>query len=182
VKAIPTAIPDVLVIEPAVFGDARGYFFESWNQRGFDELIGRSVRFVQDNHSTSARGVLRGLHYQVRQTQGKLVRVVAGSVFDVAVDLRRSSPTFGRGVGVELSEENHRMMWVPEGFAHGFLVTSAAAQFLYKATDYYAPEHERTLLWNDAVLGIDWPLEGREPLLKPKDQAGTPLASAETFD
>ncbi|HET7404334.1 MAG TPA: dTDP-4-dehydrorhamnose 3,5-epimerase [Usitatibacter sp.] len=181
-KAIPTAIPDVLVIEPAVFGDARGYFFESWNQRRFDELAGRGVRFVQDNHSTSARGVLRGLHYQVRQTQGKLVRVVAGSVFDVAVDLRRSSPTFGRSVGVELSEDNHRMLWVPEGFAHGFLVMSESAQFLYKATDYYAPEHERTLLWNDPALGIDWPLEGREPLLKPKDRAGIALASAEAFD
>ena len=181
-KAIATQVPDVLVIEPAVFGDARGYFFESWNQRRFDELAGRSVRFVQDNHSTSARGVLRGLHYQVRQTQGKLVRVVAGSVFDVAVDLRRSSPTFGRSVAVELSEANHRMLWVPEGFAHGFLVTSESAQFLYKATDYYAPEHERTLLWNDAALGIDWPLEGREPLLKPKDIAGIPLASAEAFE
>jgi len=181
-KAIATEIPDVLVIEPAVFGDARGYFFESWNQRRFDELIGRSVRFVQDNHSTSAHGVLRGLHYQVRQTQGKLVRVAAGAVFDVAVDLRRSSPTFGRSVAVELSEANHRMLWVPEGFAHGFLVTSESAQFLYKATDYYAPEHERTLLWNDAALGIDWPLAGREPLLKPKDLAGIPLASAEAFE
>jgi len=181
-KAIATQIPDVLVIEPAVFGDARGYFFESWNERRFDELIGRSVRFVQDNHSTSAQGVLRGLHYQVRQTQGKLVRVSAGAVFDVAVDLRRSSPTFGRSVAVELSEANHRMLWVPEGFAHGFLVTSESAQFLYKATDYYAPEHERTLLWNDAALGIDWPLAGREPLLKPKDLAGIPLASAEAFE
>ena len=144
-KAIPTAIPDVLVIEPAVFGDARGFFFESWNERAFDALVGGAVRFVQDNHSMSARNVLRGLHYQVRQAQGKLVRVVAGEVYDVAVDLRRSSPTFGRWVGERLSAENHRMMWVPPGFAHGFVVLSESAEFLYKTTDYYAPEHERTL-------------------------------------
>jgi len=181
VKAVPTAIPDVLVIEPAVFGDARGFFFESWNRRRFAELVGRDVEFVQDNHSLSARGVLRGLHYQLRQTQGKLVRVVAGSVFDVAVDLRRSSPTFGRSVGIELSAANHRMLWVPEGFAHGFLVTSETAQFLYKTTDYWAPEHERSLLWNDPALAIEWPLEGREPLLKPKDAQGQSLAHAETF-
>jgi dTDP-4-dehydrorhamnose 3,5-epimerase len=177
-----TSIPDVLMIEPRVFGDARGFFFESWNRRRFSELAGRDVDFVQDNHSMSARGVLRGLHYQVRQPQGKLVRVIAGEVFDVAVDLRRSSPTFGRSVGMVLSAENRRMPWVPEGFAHGFLVMSEAAEFLYKTTDYYAPEHERSLLWNDPALGIDWPLGGREPMLKPKDAAGTPLASAETFD
>jgi len=179
-KAIPTAIPDVLVIEPAVFGDARGFFFESWNERAFDALVGGAVRFVQDNHSMSARNVLRGLHYQVRQAQGKLVRVVAGEVYDVAVDLRRSSPTFGRWVGERLSAENHRMMWVPPGFAHGFVVLSESAEFLYKTTDYYAPEHERTLLWNDPALAIDWPIEGR-PVLKPKDASGTPLAQAETF-
>jgi len=168
------------VIEPAVFGDARGFFFESWNQRALDAAVRREVRFVQDNHSASARNVLRGLHYQVRQAQGKLVRVVAGEVFDVAVDLRRSSPTFGRWVGERLSAANRRMMWVPEGFAHGFLVLSETAEFLYKTTDYYAPEHERTLLWNDPRLGIEWPLAG-EPVLKPKDAAGTPLDRAETF-
>jgi dTDP-4-dehydrorhamnose 3,5-epimerase len=180
VKAIPTAIAEVLVIEPAVFGDARGAFFESWNRRAFSKLAGRDVDFVQDNHSVSARGVLRGLHYQLRQPQGKLVRVVAGEVFDVAVDLRRSSPTFGRWVGETLSAQNRRMMWVPEGFAHGFLVLSDIAEFLYKTTDYYAPEHERTLLWNDPAIGVAWPLDGA-PVLKPKDAAGTPLASAETF-
>jgi dTDP-4-dehydrorhamnose 3,5-epimerase len=180
VKANPTAIPEVLLIEPAVFGDARGFFFESWNRRAFGELVGRDVEFVQDNHSASARNVLRGLHYQVRQAQGKLVRVVAGEVFDVAVDLRRSSPTFGRWAGERLSAQNRRMMWVPEGFAHGFLVLSESAEFLYKTTDYYAPEHERTLLWNDPALAIRWPLEGA-PVLKPKDAAGQPLAQAETF-
>ena len=179
-KSIPTAIAEVLVIEPKVFGDARGFFFESWNQEAFDRAVGHEVRFVQDNHSASGRGVLRGLHYQVRQAQGKLVRVVAGEVYDVAVDLRRSSPTFGRWVGERLSEDNRRMMWVPEGFAHGFLVLSESAEFLYKTTDYYAPEHERTLLWNDARLAIDWPLAG-QPLLKPKDASGTPLEQAETF-
>ena len=179
-KAIPTAIPDVLVIEPAVFGDARGFFFESWNRRAFGELLGRDVAFVQDNHSASAQGVLRGLHYQVRQPQGKLVRVVAGEVFDVAVDLRRASGTFGKWVAEWLSAENHRMMWVPPGFAHGFLVLSERAEFLYKTTDYYAPEHERTLLWNDPALGIPWPVRG-EPVLKPKDAAGARLADAETF-
>jgi dTDP-4-dehydrorhamnose 3,5-epimerase len=180
VKAIPTAIAEVLVVEPAVFGDARGAFFESWNRRAFSKLVGRDVDFVQDNHSVSARGVLRGLHYQLRQPQGKLVRVVAGEVFDVVVDLRRSSPTFGRWVGETLSAQNRRMMWVPEGFAHGFLVLSDIAEFLYKTTDYYAPEHERTLLWNDPAIGVTWPLDGA-PVLKPKDAAGTPLASAETF-
>jgi len=180
VKAIPTAIPDVLILEPSVFGDARGFFFESWNQRAFDAAVGREVRFVQDNHSASARNVLRGLHYQVKQAQGKLVRVAAGEVYDVAVDLRRSSPTFGRWVGERLSAANRRMMWVPEGFAHGFAVLSESAEFLYKTTDYYAPEHERTLLWNDPKVGVEWPIEG-EPVLKPKDAAGTPLAQAETF-
>ena len=179
-KATPTAIPEVLLVEPAVFGDARGFFYESWNQKAFDAAVGREVRFVQDNHSASARNVLRGLHYQVRQPQGKLVRVTAGEVFDVAVDLRRSSPTFGRWTGSRLSAENKRMMWIPAGFAHGFLVLSESADFLYKTTDYYAPEHERCVLWNDPEIGIRWPLEG-EPVLKPKDAAGSPLAQAETF-
>lgn len=179
-KVVATAIPEVLILEPQVFGDERGYLYESWNREAFSRAVGRSVDFVQDNHSRSARGVLRGLHYQVRQPQGKLVRVAEGEVYDVAVDLRRSSPTFGRHVALRLSAENRRMLWVPEGFAHGFLVTSESAQFLYKTTDYYAPGHERTLLWNDAVLAIAWPLEG-EPLLKPKDAAGTPLAQAEAF-
>jgi dTDP-4-dehydrorhamnose 3,5-epimerase len=179
-KAIATAIPAVLVIEPKVFGDARGFFFESWNRRAFDSIVGRGVEFVQDNHSASTRGVLRGLHYQLRQPQGKLVRVVAGEVFDVAVDLRRSSPTFGRWVGERLSAENRRMMWVPAGFAHGFVVLSETAEFVYKTTDYYAPEHERTLLWNDPALAIDWQFDG-EPILKPKDAAGATLAQAETF-
>ena len=180
-KAIPTAIAEVLVVEPAVFGDARGAFFESWNRARFNELVGREVEFVQDNHSVSARNVLRGLHYQVDpRAQGKLVRVVAGEVFDVAVDMRRSSPTFGRWVGDRLSAQNRRMMWIPAGFAHGFVVLSDVAEFLYKTTDYYAPEHERTLLWNDPAVGVRWPIDGA-PLLKPKDAAGTPLAKAETF-
>jgi dTDP-4-dehydrorhamnose 3,5-epimerase len=180
-KAVATAIPDVLLVEPAVFGDDRGFFYESWNRKRFSEIVGREVDFVQDNHSKSARDVLRGLHYQVRNTQAKLVRVTAGRVFDVAVDLRRSSPTFGRSVAVTLSSEDRRMLWVPEGFAHGFLVLSESAEFLYKATDYYAPEHDRSLLWNDPSLGIEWPLAGRTPLLKPRDAAATPLAQAETF-
>ncbi len=179
-KAIPTALPDVLVIELDVFGDTRGFFYESWNARSFDALAGREVRFVQDNHSMSARNVLRGLHYQVHQAQGKLVRVVVGEVFDVAVDMRRSSPTFGRWAGERLSAANRRMMWVPEGFAHGFVVLSETAEFLYKTTDYYAPEHDRTLQWDDPAIGIDWPLQGA-PLLKPRDAAGTPLAAAETY-
>ncbi len=179
-KAIPTAVPEVVVIEPQVFGDARGFFFESWNRRAFEAIAGGGVEFVQDNHSGSARNVLRGLHYQVRQPQGKLVRVVSGEVFDVAVDLRRSSPTFGRWVGERLSASNHRMMWVPPGFAHGFLVLSEWAEFLYKTTEYWAPEHERTLLWNDPALGIAWPLDG-EPVLKPKDAAGARLAEAQTY-
>jgi dTDP-4-dehydrorhamnose 3,5-epimerase len=176
----PTAIPGVLIVEPRVFGDARGFFMESWNRRAFAEA-GLDVDFVQDNHSRSRRGVLRGLHYQIRHPQGKLVRVVAGEVFDVAVDLRRRSPTFGRAVGVTLSEDNQRMLWVPPGFAHGFLVTSDSADFLYKATDYYHPEHERTLLWNDPALAIEWPLDG-EPALAAKDAAGTRLADAETYE
>ena len=179
-RATATALPGVLILEPTVFRDERGFFLESFNQRSFDQAVGRHVEFVQDNHSCSSRGVLRGLHYQLRSAQGKLVRVTEGEVFDVAVDLRRSSPTFGRWVGERLSAENRRMLWVPEGFAHGFVVTSERAQFLYKATDYYAPEHERTLLWNDPKLAIDWPLEGA-PLLKPKDASGAPLESAETF-
>ena len=179
-KAVPTAIPDVLVIEPDVFGDARGFFFESWNRRAFAGLVGHDVEFVQDNHSASAQRVLRGLHYQVRQPQGKLVRVVAGEVFDVAVDLRRASATFGKWVAERLSAANHRMMWVPPGFAHGFLVLSERAEFLYKTTEYYAPRHERTLLWSDPALGIPWPLSG-EPVVKPTDAAGARLADAETF-
>jgi len=179
-KAIPTEIPGVLLLEPKVFGDDRGFFFESYNRRAFREATGLDPDFVQDNHSKSARNVLRGLHYQVRNAQGKLVRVTAGEVYDAVVDLRRSSPTFGKWVGVTLSAANRRMLWVPEGFAHGFVVTSESAEFLYKTTDYYAPEHERSLLWNDPALGIPWPLQGA-PLLKPNDANGAPLASAETF-
>ncbi|KAA3652766.1 MAG: dTDP-4-dehydrorhamnose 3,5-epimerase [Proteobacteria bacterium] len=175
-----TDLPDVLIIEPKVFGDARGFFFESFNARAFAEATGVDLPFVQDNHSRSAQGVLRGLHYQIQQPQGKLVRVVRGAVFDVAVDVRRSSPHFGRWVGVELSEDNHRQLWVPPGFAHGFLVLSASADFLYKTTDYYAPEHERSVLWNDPAIGIDWPLPG-EPLLSGKDRAGVLLKDAEVF-
>jgi len=179
--AIPTAIAEVLVIEPKVFSDGRGAFFESWNRRAMKELVGRDVEFVQDNHSVSTRGVLRGLHYQLPpHAQGKLVRVVAGEVYDVAVDIRRSSPTFGRWVGERLSALNRRMMWVPEGFAHGFLVLSDSAEFLYKTTDYYVPSSERTVLWNDPAVGVAWPLEGA-PVLKPKDAAGIALASAQTF-
>ncbi len=179
-KAIATEIPGLVILEPRVFGDERGFFFESYNRRAFREATGVDPDFVQDNHSRSARNVLRGLHYQVRQPQGKLVRVVAGEVWDVAVDLRRSSPTFGRWMGVALSAANRRMLWVPVGFAHGFVVVSDGAEFLYKTTDYYAPEHERSLLWNDPALAIPWPLQG-EPILKPGDANGTPLARAETF-
>ena len=178
-RVIPTAIPDVLLIEPRVFGDDRGFFFESWNRRALADA-GLEAEFVQDNHSRSAKGVLRGLHYQIRHAQGKLVRVVEGEVFDVAVDLRRASPTFGRHVAVTLSAASKRMLWVPPGFAHGFCVTSASADFLYKTTDYWHPEHERTLLWNDPALGIAWPVDGA-PVLAAKDAAGTPLASAETY-
>jgi dTDP-4-dehydrorhamnose 3,5-epimerase len=179
-NVIQTAIPGVVIIEPKVFGDDRGFFYESYNQQRFEELTGSAPVFVQDNHSRSARGVLRGLHYQIQQTQGKLVRVTSGEVFDVCVDLRRSSPTFGKSVSVILSAENHRQFWVPPGFAHGFLVTSDSAEFLYKTTDYYVPQYERSLLWNDPALGIEWPLQ-QEPLLSVKDKAGIPLASAEVF-
>ncbi len=179
-QAIPTAIPDVLIIEPKVFGDARGFFFESYNEHAFAQATGLNVNFVQDNHSRSAKGVLRGLHYQIKQPQGKLVRVVRGSVYDVAVDLRKSSPTFGHWVGAELSEDNQRQMWVPAGFAHGFLVTSESADFLYKSTDYYAPEQERCIAWDDPAIGIRWPLEGA-PVLSGKDQQGTLLAQAEVY-
>lgn len=179
-KAIPTEIPGVLVLEPKVYGDERGFFYESYNRRAFREATGLDPDFVQDNHSRSAKGVLRGLHYQVRQAQGKLVRVTAGEVYDVVVDLRRSSGFFGKWVAVTLSAANRRMLWVPEGFAHGFVVTSDNAEFLYKTTDYYAPSFERSLLWNDPALAIPWPVEG-EPLLKPGDANGTPLAQAETF-
>ena len=181
-KVTPTAIPDVLIFEPKVFGDERGFFMESFNQRVFDDAIGRHVEFVQDNHSRSTKGVLRGLHYQVQQAQGKLVRCVRGTVFDVAVDIRKSSQTFGKWVGVELSEENHRQLWVPEGMAHGFLVLSESADFVYKTTDYYAPAHERCILWNDATLNIEWPLRGSAPSFSAKDAAGLPLAGAEIFD
>ena len=180
-QVIPTAIPDVLIIEPRVFGDARGFFFESFNERAFQQATGLGVNFVQDNHSRSARGVLRGLHYQLQQPQGKLVRVVRGSVYDVAVDVRKSSPTFGRWVGVELSESNQRQLWVPAGFAHGFLVTSESADFLYKTTDYYAPEHERCIAWDDPAIGIAWPLENLTPQLSAKDRQGLMLAQAEVY-
>jgi len=181
VKVERTAITEVLVLEPKVFGDERGFFFESYNRREFARATGLEVEFVQDNHSRSARNVLRGLHYQVRQAQGKLVRVTAGEIWDVAVDLRRGSPSFGRWVGARLDADSRRMLWIPPGFAHGFVVLSERAEVLYKATDFYAPEHERTLLWNDPALGIAWPLAG-EPLMSEKDRRGAPLASAETFE
>ena len=181
-KALPTAIAGPLILEPKVFGDARGFFMESFNARTFEEVTGLRVDFVQDNHSRSQRGVLRGLHYQLEQPQGKLVRVVSGRVFDVAVDMRRSSSSFGRWVGVELSEDNHRQFWVPAGFAHGFVVLSETADFLYKTTDYYAPEHERCLAWDDPTVAVDWPLEGIVPLLSAKDRLGRALADADTFD
>ena len=179
-NVIPTELPDVLLLEPRVFGDERGFFFESFNARAFAEATGVTREFVQDNHSRSVRGVLRGLHYQISQPQGKLVRVVAGEVFDVAVDLRRGSPTFGRWAGVNLSADNKRMMWVPEGFAHGFLVLSESAEFLYKTTDYYAPEHERCIRWDDPQLAIGWPLQ-EAPQLSAKDRSGVVLAEAELF-
>lgn len=180
-QVTPTAIPDVLIIEPKVFGDDRGFFMETWTKRVFEE-IGISGEFVQDNHSKSQQGVLRGLHYQMQQPQGKLVRVLRGRVYDVAVDLRKSSPTFGQWVAEELSEENKRMLWVPPGFAHGFYVMSNEAEFVYKCTDYYAPEHERSIVWNDDALCIDWPLaEGQVPLLSSKDMAGQRLADAEYY-
>ena len=178
-KVTPTALPDVLLIEPRVFGDERGFFFESWNRRAFAEA-GLEAEFVQDNHSRSSHNVLRGLHYQIEHAQGKLVRVVAGEVFDVAVDIRRSSPTFGRAVGIKLSADSKSMLWIPPGFAHGFLVLSDDAEFLYKTTDYWYPEHERTLLWNDPALAIAWPLDG-PPKVAAKDAAGRPLASADLY-
>lgn len=180
-KITPTAIPEVLILEPKVFGDARGFFMESFNQKVFDEAVGHHVDFVQDNHSRSVKGVLRGLHYQIRQPQGKLVRCVRGAVFDVAVDLRKSSPSFGRWVGVELAESNQRQLWVPAGFAHGFLVTSESADFLYKTTDYYAPAFERSIAWSDPLIGIVWPDVGLAPVVSAKDAQGLFLADAETF-
>lgn len=179
-QVIATQHPEVLLLRPKVFGDARGFLFESYNRKAFAE-IGIDVEFVQDNHSRSGRGVLRGLHYQIRQPQGRLVRVVAGEVFDVAVDLRRASPHFGRVAACRLSAGSHDMVWIPPGFAHGFLALSDHAEFLYKATDYYAPEHERCLQWNDPALEIAWPLEG-EPLLSARDHAGLPLAECEVFE
>jgi len=184
-KATRLAIPEVVLIEPKVFGDDRGFFFESFNQQQFEEAIGRPVKFVQDNHSRSSKGVLRGLHYQLQNPQGKLVRVVNGEVLDVAVDMRRSSPTFGQWVGALLSAENKHQLWVPEGFAHGFVVLSESADFLYKTTDYYAPQHERCLAWNDTEVGVDWMLErlaGASPQLSAKDQVGSALAEAEVYE
>lgn len=179
-QAVETGIPGLLIIEPKVFGDARGFFFESFNQKQFEEITGIRAHFVQDNHSRSARNVLRGLHYQIQQPQGKLVRVVAGEVFDVVVDIRRSSPTFGKWFGVHLTAENKKMLWIPVGFAHGFTVLTDAAEFLYKTTDYWAPQHERCISWNDPELAIDWPLQG-EPVLSAKDAAGKPFRDAEVF-
>ena len=180
-KVTPTAISGVLVIEPRVFADERGFFFESFNERAFAQATGIAAKFVQDNHSRSVRNTLRGLHYQIQQSQGKLVRAVAGEIFDVVVDLRRSSPTFGKWIGHHLSAGNKSMLWIPPGFAHGFAVLSDYADFLYKTTDYWAPQHERTLLWNDPELAIAWPLAG-EPILAPKDKAGKRLSEAEVFD
>ncbi len=178
-KATRLSIPEVVLIEPKVFGDARGFFFESFNQKAFNEATGTNHAFVQDNHSRSSRGVLRGLHYQIQQPQGKLVRVARGAVFDVAVDIRRSSPTFGQWVGAELTEDNQHQLWVPPGFAHGFVVLSESADFLYKTTDYYAPQHERSIAWNDPSIGISWPAlaQGQQPLLSAKDSAAPLLAS-----
>ena len=181
-KVFPTRIPEVLILEPKVFGDERGFFLERYNKRTFEAATGLDVEFVQDNHSRSMRNVLRGLHYQIKQPQGKLVWVVSGEIFDVAVDLRRRSPTFGQWAGFTLSAQGRQMAWIPPGFAHGFLVVSESAEVLYKASDFYAPEHERTLLWNDAGLGIDWPIpSGQNPLLAPKDCNGLPLQSCEVF-
>ncbi len=181
-KIIPSDIPDVLIVEPKVFGDARGFFFESFNAKRFAELTGITTPFVQDNHSKSARHVLRGLHYQIKQAQGKLVRAVQGEVLDVAVDIRKSSPTFGKAITIRLSADNKRMLWIPPGFAHGFVVLSETAEFLYKTTDYWAPEHERSILWSDPDLNIDWQLGGVTPLLAAKDQAGARLKEAEVFE
>ena len=181
-KITPTSLPEVLIIEPRVFGDARGFFTESWNEQVFDQAVGHAVRFVQDNHSRSVRGVLRGMHFQLPpHTQGKLVRVVNGAVFDVAVDMRRSSPNFGRWDGIELSAENHRQLWVPPGFAHGFLVLSETADFLYKTTDYYAPQAEGCLRWDDPTVGINWPATGVAPMLADKDAKAPLLAEAPSF-
>lgn len=179
-KRIPTQLPEVFLLEPKLFGDERGFFYESFNANKFEDATGLRPNFVQDNHSKSSKGVLRGLHYQIQQTQGKLVRVTAGEVYDVAVDCRRSSPRFGQWTAAILSAENCRQMWIPEGFAHGFLVTSDSAEFLYKTTDYWAPEHERCIAWNDPKLAINWPLQGA-PSLSAKDQLGRLLAEAETF-
>ena len=180
-KTIATAIADVLILEPKVFGDARGFFFESFNQSAFHQATGLDVAFVQDNHSRSAQGVLRGLHYQIEQAQGKLVRVVRGAVFDVAVDLRKASATFGQWVGVELSEDNKRQLWIPPGFAHGFLTLSESAEFLYKTTDYYAPKFECCIAWDDPKLAVEWPLAGKRPLISAKDQAGLAFEGAPVF-
>ncbi|PNA96464.1 MULTISPECIES: dTDP-4-dehydrorhamnose 3,5-epimerase [unclassified Pseudomonas] len=179
-KAIKQAIPEVILFEPQVFGDERGFFFESFNQKVFDEVVGRPVNFVQDNHSRSVKGVLRGMHYQIQQPQGKLVRVVQGEVFDVAVDMRKSSKTFGKWVGVHLSAENKRQLWVPEGFAHGFVVLSETAEFLYKTTDFYAPQYDRSLAWNDPTVAIEWPYEG-EPALSAKDQKASAFVYADAY-
>lgn len=179
-NAIPLAIPDVLLLEPRIFGDSRGFFFESFNQREFEKLVGRNARFVQDNHSRSAKNVLRGLHYQIAQPQGKLVRVIAGEIFDVTVDIRRGSPSFGRWVGQILSGESKKQLWVPEGFAHGFVVLSDHAEVLYKTTDYWAPDSERCIAWNDPELAIDWPIDG-QPLLSAKDARGSAFRNAEVF-
>lgn len=179
-KVTPLAVPDVVLIEPKVFGDERGFFFESFNQAQFEQAIGKSVQFVQDNHSRSVKSVLRGLHYQIQQPQGKLVRVVQGEVFDVAVDLRKSSKTFGQWVGEILSDDNKRQLWIPEGFAHGFVVLSETAEFLYKTTDFYALAHERCMLWSDATLAIQWPV-GIQPILSAKDAQGKPFDEAEMF-
>ncbi|WP_321961133.1 dTDP-4-dehydrorhamnose 3,5-epimerase [Paraburkholderia sp. J7] len=180
IQVTATALPEVKIIEPKVFGDARGFFYESFNAREFAEHVEQGVEFVQDNHSRSSKGVLRGLHYQIEHAQGKLVRVVEGEVFDVVVDIRKSSPRFGKWVGVKLSVDNHRQLWVPPGFAHGFVVLSESAQFLYKTTDYWYPEHERSIIWNDAEIGIEWPIEG-EPVLAAKDAAGFGLADSECY-
>lgn len=180
-KVIKTEIPDVLIIEPKVFGDERGFFYESYNKQKFQEATGVKCDFVQDNHSLSSQGVLRGLHYQIKQPQGKLVRVISGTVYDVAVDLRRSSTTFGNWTGVELSAENKRQLWIPEGFAHGFLVISESAEFLYKTTDYYTPEYERCIQWSDEELAIIWPLHGK-PTVSDKDSSGDSLINADVFE
>ncbi|GJH09264.1 dTDP-4-dehydrorhamnose 3,5-epimerase [Caballeronia novacaledonica] len=180
-NATRTSLPEVVILEPKVFGDDRGFFYESFNAKQFREATGVEAEFVQDNHSRSVKNVLRGLHYQIQQPQGKLVRVIVGSVFDVAVDLRRSSPNFGKWVGVELTAENKRQLWVPPGFGHGFVVTSESAEFLYKTTDYYAPQFERSIRWDDLDIGIDWP-EGIQPMLSKKDEAASSFANAEMFD